>query len=275
MDVHTLVALPLWYLVTVATILGAVMASFGNVVAYRLHTNASLNGRSRCFSCGTTLQWYELVPVLSYLLQRCRCRSCQARIPARDFVVELVGALGYVGVLLTAPTLPLLLLNWLLVTVLLIIATYDITHFIIPDELVVAVAGLGMVVFALSHWPLQVSDGLALLSTTAIAAGLYAALWKVSGGQWLGFGDVKLAAALALFLSFEAAFSMVVLSFWVGAAVGVALMGVSWIQRTHARWVPAREALTLKSEIPFAPFIVVAFLVVYMYDISVLALFTF
>jgi leader peptidase (prepilin peptidase)/N-methyltransferase len=275
MDVQTLIALPLWYLITVAAILGAVMASFGNVVAYRLHTNASLNGRSRCFSCGTTLQWYELVPVLSYLTLRGRCRTCRARIPTRDVVVEVVSALGYVLIFLTAPSVWLLVLNWALFTTLLIIATYDITHYIIPDELVLLVAGLGMVAFTFDHWPLQVSDGLALLSTVAISAGLYAALWKVSGGQWLGFGDVKLAAALALFLSFEAAFSMVVLSFWIGAAVGVALMGVSWLQRAHAHWMPAREALTFKSEIPFAPFIVAAFLVVYMYDVSVLALFTF
>jgi len=269
-----LASLPLWYLLTVVAILGAVMASFGNVVAYRLHTNASLNDRSRCFSCGQTLRWYELVPLVSYVALRGRCRCCRSRIPTRDVVVEVVSAVGYVVVFLTAPTLFLVVLNWALFTTLLIIATYDITHYIIPDELVCIVGGLGVAVFTLRHWPITLSDGLALVSTLAIAAGLYAALWKVSGGRWLGFGDVKLAAVLAPFLHFEAAFTMVVLSFWIGAAVGVGLLGVSWLQRLYARWVPAREALTLKSEIPFAPFIVVAFLVVYMYDVSVLSLFT-
>jgi leader peptidase (prepilin peptidase)/N-methyltransferase len=266
--------LPLWYQLVVVGFLGAVLASFANVVAYRMHTNVSLGGRSRCFSCGHQLRWFELVPILSYTALRGRCRACRARIPARDVVVELAMAGLFVVVYLSFTGITVLL-SWLLLVLLLIVALYDLEHFIIPDELVLALGALGLVVAGVTAWPWVSDDFISLLISVVVAAGVYFGLWQYSYGRWLGFGDVKLAAALGLFLTVEQAFSMVVLSFWVGAVVGLGLVYIPKLLLQLGVAHAPRAALTMKSEIPFAPFIVVAFLVVYMYDASVLSLFSF
>lgn len=266
--------MPNWYQFGVVALFGAVMASFANVVAYRMHTNASLNGRSRCFSCGHTLSWYELVPVLSYLMQRGRCRACQARIPLRDLLVELVTAGLFVSAYILATSGTQLFVYWLLISLLVVVTLYDIEHCIIPNELVAVVASVGLGVFLWQSWPLGVSDVSGLLLQVAAAAGLYATLWKFSGGHWLGFGDVKLAAALGPLLTVEQAFSLVVLSFWIGAAVGMCLVYLPHVHHWFQRGRRLRRRVSFKSEIPFAPFITIAFLVVYMYDVSVLTLFT-
>jgi leader peptidase (prepilin peptidase)/N-methyltransferase len=86
---------------------GAAFGSFAGVVASR-GLRASLAGRSRCEGCGRTLRWYELVPLLSYLWLRGRCRSCRARIGVRVFAWEAGGAAVALAI-----ALPLLLLRGL------------------------------------------------------------------------------------------------------------------------------------------------------------------
>lgn len=274
MDVLSLFSLlPLWYQVLMVGFLGAIMSSFINVVAYRMHTNVSLKGRSRCFSCGHTLAWFELVPILSYTVLRGRCRCCHARIPLRDFAIELLGAALYIQVLFTFDSLLAMVLSWLLVSALLAVAVYDIEHFIIPDELVVTIGGFGLLYAVSQSFPQLFAAVPSLAGAIMVAAGLYLVLWKYSHGRWLGFGDVKLAAVLGLFLTVEGAFSMVILSFWIGAAVGLLLIAISYLKTRYLDGVQSRKVLTMKSEIPFAPFIVVAFLLVYVYEISVFSFF--
>ena len=272
--VQLFLATPVWYQYFLVVFLGAIMASFANVVAYRLHTNATLGGRSRCFSCGHTLRWFELVPIVSYLSLGGRCRACRVRIPRRDLWVELLTAGLFLSAYILAPSVGMMLLWWLLVVLLLIVTVYDLEHFIIPNELVGMVALVSVGVFLGTAWPLTMSAVYTGALSVITAAGLYAALWSYSNGSWLGFGDVKLAAALGLFLTIEQAFSMVVLSFWIGATVGVVVVyGPYWWRRAYSR-SRSTSPTTLKSEIPFAPFITAAFLVVYMYGINVFSFFT-
>ena len=79
-------------------ILGTVVFSFGGVCISRIPEGKSvIGGRSRCESCGSVIKWYDLIPVLSYVLLRGKCRNCGNRIPVYCFVVELVG--GVIGLL--------------------------------------------------------------------------------------------------------------------------------------------------------------------------------
>ena len=80
-------------------------------------------------------------------------------------------------------------------------------------------------------------------------AAFFALLWLISRGRWMGLGDAKLVLGVGLLLGPQGGVSAVILAFWLGAVVGVALI---LCQRLFAR----RRSLTIKSEIPFAPFIV-------------------
>ena len=79
-------------------ILGTVVFSFGGVCIARIPEGKSvIGGRSECDSCGSVIKWYDLIPVLSYVLLRGKCRNCGSRIPVYCLVIELIG--GVIGLL--------------------------------------------------------------------------------------------------------------------------------------------------------------------------------
>lgn len=271
--------LPMWYQYSVLFLFGLIIGSFLNVVIYRYHTGKSLNGHSHCLSCGHTLRWFELFPLVSYLCLFGRCHSCGSRIPARYFVVELTTAILFV-LLFTQLSIGLVLLfSLVLISVLMIVAVYDYYHMIIPDTLVISMGVLSIVYYLLMYgmkWDTSV-----FLSHFGAAVGaflFYGGLWFVSKGRWIGFGDAKLAIPLGFILGTPAVFSFVVLSFWVGAFISVGLIvlpALFHIVRSHCSSQPVvnySKYFTMKSEVPFAPFMIVAFLLVYMYQFDVLEL---
>ena len=93
MSALSLTTLPFSVLTLYAFVFGVIIGSFLNVYIYRFHTGKSLSGHSHCLSCGTPLKPYELIPLLSYVFLRGRCRTCGCKIPARYFLVELTAGL--------------------------------------------------------------------------------------------------------------------------------------------------------------------------------------
>lgn len=252
-----------WYFIFFS--LGAVIGSFLNVVIYRLHTGRSLSGRSHCMSCGKTLAWFELVPVFSYLWLRGSCKGCSSYIPSRYFVVEVLTGLLFALVWsISATDYVLLILNLLLVTICVVMIVYDMRHMIIPDELtfmvgVIAFCFLGYAVFVRGDYGLIISHSISALCASFFFWGL----WYMSKGKWIGFGDVKLALPFGLIVGLEGVFSMVVFSFWIGALVSVTLLGLERLsKRGKVRLHFLSSPLTIKSEVPFAPFFISGFLLV-------------
>lgn len=246
-------------------VLGTIIGSFLNVVIYRLHTGKSLNGRSHCMTCGKTLSWYELFPIVSYLLLKGRCRSCAAYIPSRYLVVELLTGIAYVCTwYFFATNFVLLGIYLLLISVLILIIVYDIRHTIIPDELTAMIGGVA--VLLLTYTYITTKDLSYVFES--VGAGLGAAtffwgLWYVSKGRWIGLGDAKLALPLGIIVGISGVFSMVVFSFWIGAALSLTLLGIEKLLKrgkTHLSFLGT--PLTMKSEVPFAPFLIAAFLLV-------------
>jgi leader peptidase (prepilin peptidase) / N-methyltransferase len=260
---------------------GAIIGSFLNVVIYRLHTGRSLEGRSHCLSCAAPLRVWELIPLFSYLGLRGRCGHCKARFTARYFGVELLTAtLFTMTTLFFLSDIILLGIFLLVVSLLVVVFVYDLRHMIIPDEYVVAliVAALArelyLAFFITGSWIPFVFSALAATG----AAAFFYALWFMSQGRWIGFGDVKLAWPLALLLGSGGVFSMVVLSFWIGAAVSLILLGIATlVSRTGGKPLLrfGLGTLTMKSAVPFAPFLIVGFLVVLFLRVDVLALFSY
>jgi prepilin signal peptidase PulO-like enzyme (type II secretory pathway) len=95
----------------------------------------------------------------------------------------------------------------------------------------------------------------------------------MSKGKWIGLGDAKLALPLAFMLPILSTFSFIVLSFWIGAGLSIFLLGLQRLMRGGKKHLPITlQQLTMKSEVPFAPFMILAFIVVFWLHIDVLTI---
>lgn len=270
----TVLTVPFYLIGGLAFGFGIIVGSFLNVVIYRLHTNRSLQGRSHCLSCGVTLEWYDLFPLFSYIVLRGRCRSCQAIITPRYFLVELITGLLFVLTLATTAEVVPVALTLAILSILVVIVVYDFYHFIIPDNLVVWLLALALAWHGYSYLVLgDVWVFVYSFVAATLASVFFAGLWAISRGRWLGLGDAKLVFPLALILGSTYTFSFVVLAFWIGA--GISLLILAW-QYMRYRGKPhlhfLTRPLTIKSAVPFAPFIIASFCLVYFFQIDVLAI---
>ncbi len=251
---------------------GSVLGSFLNVVIYRYHTGVSpLSGRSFCFSCGHTLNGYDLLPIASFLMQRGRCRYCKSRISRQYIIVEiLTGCVTLAAVVRTMalhvpPTLTDIMAFagvMAIASILIVIAVYDVRHKIIPDAFVYAFAALAFLTAV--GLPYSIEFDAVRLAAGHLVALPFAALWYVSEGRWIGFGDAKLALGMGWFLGLSGGYAAVMLAFWIGALFGIALIAAGRITRLF----PIVKGYTMKSEVPFGPFLVIATFAVFFYGIS-------
>ena len=272
-----LITVPLWYTALIAFGFGVIIGSFLNVVIYRFHTGKSLSGSSHCLSCQTDLRWYELFPLLSYLTLRGRCGTCSAAIPSRYFWVELVtGVLFMLVILMLSPWY--WLFGAMIVSILIIVAVYDLYHMVIPNFFVGLLILLALLTTALDYWLLP--DVIRIrwqLLAGALSYGFFASLWYFSKGRWIGYGDAKLALPLGYIVGLTGTFSMIVLSFWIGTVISLGLILGGWLYRKRGQSALRflTSPLTIKSEVPFAPFLIAAFLLVYLFTVDVLNLISY
>ena len=275
--VEIITLMPPFFIATVAFVFGLIIGSFLNVYIYRFHTGKSLSGNSHCLSCKTPLKFYELFPLFSYLGLRGRCRSCSARIPSRYFWVELTTAVLFLLVVLWFGDIYLWPALFILMATLVVVSVYDLAHFIIPNAFVVFLTMLAVVYGGYGAF---VSGDYLELAWRALAGLLaflfFAGLWWYSGGRWLGFGDAKLAIPLAFMVGITGVFSMLTLAFWIGTIVSLGILGWQKYGNRGQLGLGARlRPLTIKSEVPFAPFLILGFLAVFIFSIDVLTWFSY
>ncbi|MDP2650260.1 MAG: prepilin peptidase [bacterium] len=271
-----------WFGSVVFFVFGAIVGSFLNVLIIRLHTGRSATGRSGCMSCEAPLNPLQLVPVFSYFYLRGRCARCGCAISLQYPLVELATALLFV--LVWSEVLPVThtLILLAIVSTLILIVAYDLRHTIIPDEAVyvfITLAFLWGVLDVLGSSFPETAFGIfaVVVGGLAIAFPLWV-LWAVSHGAWMGFGDIKLALGIGLMLGIYGGLQALLLAFVLGAVVGGALMYVPGMLARVVQTAPLsipRARFTMKSEIPFAPFLLAGFLLVLFFDIDVIALLTF
>ncbi len=217
-------------------IFGAIIGSFLNVLVLRYGTGQSIiKGGSRCFSCGKKLQWYELIPILSFISQKRKCRNCGSKISWQYPIVEILTGIIFLLIFnFSAPDGQFsLFYYWLVFSILIAIAVYDFKHQIVLDKFVYVFIFLAF--FSL----FKVSSFLA----GVIFFSFFASLWLISKGRWMGFGDAKLALGIGWFLGLENGIWALVFSFWIGAIAGIFLVLLS------------KKRYNLKSHIPFGPFL--------------------
>lgn len=166
--------------------------------------------RSRCLHCNHTLAWYDLIPLVSWLSLAGKCRYCRTKIgwfePVMEVSVAAFFVLSYALWPTALDTITALASFglWLVAGVLLtILFVYDLRWYLLPNTIVFPLVGVGAVMAGITIFT-ATDIGYALLSVAGsvmILSGLYYILHKVSQGQWVGFGDVKLGLALALILA--------------------------------------------------------------------------
>lgn len=272
----SILGLPTNILLVLAFLFGVIIGSFLNVYIYRLHTGKSLAGHSHCLSCGVQLLWYDLFPLVSYLILRARCRHCGCHIPERYFLVELLTGVLFAATLSLTTSVFEVLVFWGIFSALVVILVYDINHQIIPDSLTIFIAAATVILLFISYLEgLPVSTIGWDLVAAALGSGFLLLLWVVSKGTWLGFGDVKLALPLGLLVGSQSVFSFMVMSFWIGAGISICLLLWQRLARGKNHLHLASGGLTMKSAVPFAPFMIMGALTILFTNINVLAFFTF
>ncbi len=247
-------------------VLGVCIGSFLNCVIYRLEEKKNLKGRSFCPYCKQGLRWKDLIPVFSFLFLAGRCRYCKSKISAQYPLVEIATGVLFVLLLSFGEVRPpagglTSILNFAFLlyvaSALVVIFVYDLKHYLIPDKILlpaIFIAFLHRVFENLinSNWILnsnfkfQISN---YLLAVIIASGFFLAIFLVSAGRWMGFGDVKLAVLLGLLLGFPNILAALFLAFFFGAIMGVILMVLP-------ASLQGGKKKGLKSEIPFGPFLI-------------------
>ena len=232
-------------------IFGLVIGSFLNVCIYRLPREESVVfPPSACPACKHNLRWTDLFPLFSYLLLRGKCRYCQASISWRYPLVELLTALMFVwaGAFFSGPLA--ILTTLVFVSVLIIIFFADLENFIVPDEAIIVGSVVAIISALLNH------SVFASLLGAAIGGGFFLFITLLGSFVYkkkvMGFGDVKLALMLGLFLGGAAPIIIALyLAFIIGSIIGIFLI-----------------VTKIKSKadfIPFAPSIILGALPVYFF----------
>ena len=258
--------LPAPLLAATAALFGACIGSFLNVVVWRLPRQESVVvPGSHCPRCGTTLAWYDNIPVLSWLLLRGRCRHCQAGISARYPLVELLCAGLFVAMLLAQPSglgpapLPALLLlcGWLLAAWLIPLSLIDLDSQWLPEPLcrwgmlvgLLITTGLGLLqspdlarTLLLEHLIAAAAGLLGFEATSLLAQ-------RLLGRPALGLGDAKLAALLGAWLGPLGLGLAVAVAVILGGAFGAAGLLSGRLKRQQA--------------VPFGPFLAIGALAIW------------
>jgi leader peptidase (prepilin peptidase)/N-methyltransferase len=235
---NTLVFLFMEWVMIIFTILlfGLTIGSFLNVVIYRLPLGQSITfPPSHCPQCEQRLRWYELIPVISYMLQGGKCRSCRIAIPIRYPLVELLTGILYIMLYLHFGLSYKFFTAILFISVLIPIIFIDLQHQLIPDSLNVAGVILGISVLPWSDVSLT-SAALGFL----VGGGIMLLIAVISHGG-MGGGDIKMMAMMGIFLGLKLTCLALFLSFIFGGVVSliVILLGIK----------------KRKDFIPFGPFL--------------------
>jgi leader peptidase (prepilin peptidase) / N-methyltransferase len=179
-------------------LLGISIGSFLNVVADRIPMGKSiLSPPSHCFGCGRELESRDLIPVVSYLLLKGRCRYCHAQIPVRSMLVELVTGLIFVVAWLTfGPTWPMIeSLAYISMMVVLVITTLE--NDVVPARIVYPEVGVALLIAAANSFIKYEPGLISALTGLAIGSAVMLVLWGISrlpGRRILDYGYFGMAA---------------------------------------------------------------------------------
>jgi len=278
--------------------IGLAVGSFLNVISLRYKENGvfsfkTISGRSHCIKCGKVLKWYELAPIVSFIIQKGKCRSCKNPISFQYPIVELLSGLAFIFVpiyfinhkLLFVPqifynndwSVIALSLIWLFIfTLFLLLSAIDFRLMIIPDGINILLGIAGVVNIILQGYILKLkypssfigyyaqllspasnfwnNFWLNHLISVSIGAIFFGAIIILSKERAMGWGDFKLIVALGLIFTWQDIIILIMLSFIIGSFVSIILM--------------IGKEKGMKDFVPFGPFIAIGSVVVFFFGLQ-------
>ncbi len=250
------------FLYIFVALVGLAFGSFVNAFVWRLHEldkkepkfkkkDLSIaKGRSMCPDCGHQLSWKDLIPVLSWLTLRGKCRYCNKRISGQYPLVEVITSIAFAVSLYAWP----LQLNsfaeyllfgiWCASIVLMIsLSVYDLKWMILPTKLVYASGVLAVVFVVITSYIQSSPDVIASSLIGSIGlGGFFWLLYQISNGKWIGGGDVRLGFVLGGFLGWQKAIVGVSLAAYIGTIIVIIAMILGKYHR--------------KMKLPFGPLLI-------------------
>ncbi|OGZ27471.1 MAG: hypothetical protein A2365_03300 [Candidatus Nealsonbacteria bacterium RIFOXYB1_FULL_40_15] len=238
-------------------LLGLIMGSFLTCVIYRLEQKMDfVRGSSMCPKCKHPLAWYDLLPVLSFLFLKGRCRYCKEKISWQYPSIEILTAVVFVWIF-NYFSIPASIYYLIITCFLLLIFIYDLKHFIIPDSIVFSAIGLSLAFrIAEAIWYRDIYVVYNSFLAVLVGFAFFFLIFAVSRGKWMGFGDVKFSVFMGLFLGFPGVAIAIFFSFLIGGIIGTGLI--------------ISKKKGLKSEVPFGPFLVIGTFIALFWGQSIL-----
>ena len=236
-------------------VIGTIMGSFFNVIGHRLSENESaIKPRSHCEFCGHTLAWYELIPIVSFLIQGGKCRKCGAKLSWWYPLIEIITGLFFVGCYLYYGFTYDLLLALIISSVLIITCISDFNYLVILDEVLVVSSLAALVVIFLKAG----LNGLIISLLSGLLMFFFMLMVKIVGDkafkrESLGGGDIKLSLFIGLVLGYKLSFINLVLASFLALPVAFYYL------------------VKLKDrEVPFGPFLIISTFIIYIFSTQIL-----
>ena len=237
--------------------LGACLGSFANVCIYRLPKNKQIiSGRSFCPKCKKKINWYDNLPIISFIILKRKCRNCKKIISARYLTVELITGLVFLLIYLNFKDIFTITFLSILALILIMIFFIDLENFIIPDSLNFSIMCLALLknflpnfgtslIHEINH---SIIGGIVGYISIWLIIYLYKIFKKIDG---MGLGDAKLMAGIGFLFGWQS----ILFVLFVSSILGLIFVVPSLI----------RKQKNMRTEIPFGPFIILAGLIYFAY----------
>lgn len=223
-------------------IIGLVIGSFLNVLIDRIPRGEKLTGRSHCESCNKTLRAKDLIPLVSFIWLKGRCRYCSVKLSPQYIIVECLTAVLFTLYVLLFPAIAWPI-GLIVISILIVIFVTDLKYGIIPDKIIFPSIFFFTLYILIFDIEVFINHLLSALGSLIF----FYLIYRLTKRKGIGFGDVKFSFLIGLIFGFPGVIYALYIAFLTGAAIGTIL--VLWRKKN------------LKTSIPFGPFLVLGCIV--------------
>jgi len=239
-------------------ILGLCIGSFVNCLVWRLNQKKTILGRSICPQCKKKINWYDNIPLVSFIILWGKCRHCKEKISFQYPLAELATGILFILAILnigypvfSSQYLILALRDLLFISVLVIIFIYDLRWYLILD--IITVPAIALALFFNIYLGFGWRN---LFLATVVGGGFFLAQYIISQGRWIGGGDIRLGALMGMMLGWPQILVALMLAYIIGSVVGIGLL--------------ISNKKKMSSQIPFGTFLSIATLIALLWGEKIL-----